>query len=77
MAGVQIWAHAIETELGMEGVEEVHAVWLTLADAAIAALMIWLHHSIGGRRAFVAMIVVVPVLMIGLSLVLFAPPACC
>jgi CHASE2 domain-containing sensor protein len=71
MAGVQMWAHAIETELGMEGVEEVGAGWLTLADAGIAVLMIWLHHFVGGRRAFVAMIVVVPLLMIGLSLALF------
>lgn len=71
MAGVQMWAHAIETELGMEGVEEVRAGWLTLADAGIAVLMIWLHRFVGGRRAFVAMIVVVPILMIVLSLALF------
>ena len=71
LSGVETWAHAIETELRNEGVEEVGAIWLTLADAAIALVIMWLHHFVGGRAAFLTIIFVAPLAMVGLSLILF------
>ena len=75
MSGVEVWAHAIETELEEGGMEEVGKGWLILTDVVIALLILWLHHFIGGRAAFLTYILIVPLSLMIASFVIFRATA--
>jgi CHASE2 domain-containing sensor protein len=71
MPGVEIWAHAIETELSGNRIGRIGKGWIVATDVAVALIIIWLHRSVGGRRAFLLYIAVIPLLMGLVSLMLF------
>lgn len=74
MAGVDVWAQVVESELGGGGTVPPHPVWVGVLQFAAALVLVLLFHVLPLERAVAAAVVAVPVSSVLCSLAAFGSP---